>query len=106
MPEGVHTFGGVAFAVHGKIQLMGRSLLPREPGVFPSSEPEKNIQISRKCARLDLLHGASGLQESDGTIARLVLHYADGSTREIEIVTGENVLDWQGPTYTTDADGE
>ncbi|MGA2543344.1 MAG: permease prefix domain 1-containing protein [Verrucomicrobiota bacterium] len=103
LPRGIHTFGGVSFDVTGKIQLMGRGLLSARR-IYPVIR--KNIPISQKCRQIHLLHGASQVMELDVTVAKLVLHYADGSTREIAIVAGEHLLDWRGPIYTTPAAGE
>jgi hypothetical protein len=63
----------------------------------------KGIQIGQKCSKLCLLHGASSVETNGVKIASLVLHYKDGSTADIEIVSGEHVQDWWGPIYTTDA---
>jgi hypothetical protein len=98
LPRGIHTFGGVSFAVNGRIQLMGRALL-KANRIYPLIR--KNILISRKCSRIHLLHGASHAAYMDETIAKLVLHYSDGSTGEIAIVSGAHLLDCWGPIYTT-----
>jgi hypothetical protein len=103
LPRGIHTFGGVSFDVAGKIQLMGRSLL-RANRIYPVMR--KNIPIAQKCRQIHLLHGASHVLEPGVTVAKLVLHYADGSVREIGIVAGEHLLDWRGPIYLTPAAGE
>jgi hypothetical protein len=34
-------------------------------------------------------------------VAKLVLHYSDGTQREIALVAGDHVLDWWGPIYRT-----
>jgi hypothetical protein len=103
LPAGVHTFGGVPFDVEGRIQLLGRDLI--ESGKrFPVQV--KRISVSRRCARIHLLHGASAVRTLDKEIARLVLHYKDGSQAEIGIVAGQEVLDWWGPIYNTDAGEE
>ncbi len=53
--------------------------------------------MGRKFSELHLLHGAGGVYDTDGTtIAMLVLHYADGSSRQLEIKNGVNVRDWWG----------
>ena len=99
LPAGVHVFGGVFFDVEGRIQLAG---------VAPANAEKKfpvrvQIPISRKCGRIYLLHGADNLDTLGGKIARLLLHYTDGTTAEIGIIGGEHVLDWWGPIYNTDA---
>ncbi len=101
-PAGLHTFGGVPFDVRGKIQLLGRGLLD-SGGKFPVQA--RNIAIAQKCQQIHLLHGVSFINEATlhATIARLVLHYADGSQAEIPINAGQHVLDWWGPIYTTQA---
>jgi hypothetical protein len=100
LSAGVHTFGGVRFDVEGKIQLLGQPL-PKSHSKFPGRID--GITIRRKCARLQLLQGASALHTPGKKIARLVLHYADGTKADIGIVGGEHVLDWWGPIYNTDA---
>lgn len=100
LPSGIHIFGGVPFDIEGRLQLMGRKLLDTTT-VFPVRA--RNIEIARKCNRIHLLHGASGITpEMTGIdIARLVVHYADGSQAGIPIVAGAHVLDWWGPIYKT-----
>jgi hypothetical protein len=98
LPLGTHVFGSTLFDVSGKIQLMGRSLL-KENRLYPVQR--KGITVQQKCRRLHLLHGASHAVELETTAARLVLHYADGSVREIGIVMGEQLLNSWGPLYTT-----
>ncbi len=108
LPPGLHIYGGIPFEVKGRVQLLGRGWLDEEKK-YPIHA--RAISISRKCARLHLLHGASCVpQEEDGAmgvkIAALVLHYVDGSREEIPIRTGEHVLDWHGPAYTSNARAE
>jgi len=103
LPSGIHTFGGVVFSVEGRIQLLGRNLI-KSGKRFPVIV--KNIPISRQCARIHLLHGASAVRTLDEKIARLVLHYKDGSQTEIAVMAGQDVLDWWGPIYNTDGGDE
>jgi hypothetical protein len=102
-PSGVNTFGGVTFEVSGRIQLMGRALL-KANRIYPVIR--RNIPVSQKCSRIHLLHGAGYAATTDVTIAKLILHYANGSTGEIPIVSGKHLLDCWGPIYTTPAMGE
>jgi hypothetical protein len=100
LPGGIHTFGGVPFDVEGRIQLLGRNLIKsgkRYPVIV------KNIPISRQCARIHLLHGASAARTLDTKIAKLILHYTDGSQASIDIMAGRDVLDWWGPIYNAEA---
>ena len=102
LPEGIHTFGGVPFNVAGRIQLRGRNFADADRA-FPAAA--KNIKVGRRVSRIHLLQGACFVgNELRGTaVARLVLHYADGSQREIPIVAGDHLLDWWGPIYQTGA---
>ncbi len=102
-PSGVHTFAGVPFEVEGRIQLLGKRLIESSRS-FPAEI--KHISIGRRCARIHLLHGASAARNLNEKIARLVLHYQDGSQAEIGIVAGRDVLDWWGPIYDTEAGEE
>ena len=100
LPSGLHAFAGVPFDVEGRIQLLGQPA-PKSQSKFPGRI--NGIRIQRRCARLHLLHGASAQHWPGGKIARLILHYADGSTAAIGIVGGEHLLDWWGPIYNTGA---
>jgi hypothetical protein len=64
--------------------------------------------VGRPCERIFLLHGASGIKpEMAGRdVARLVVHYGDGSRATLPIAAGRDVLDWRGPIYQTDAGRE
>ena len=103
LPSGTHIFAGVPFDVEGSIQLMGTGLRS-----FAKNYPAEvdNIRIGRRCAKLHLLHGANWVYTSEfGTLAaELVLHYTDGSTNTIEMVTGKTVFDWWGPLFQTGVD--
>ena len=103
LPPGTHIFAGVPFDVAGSIQLMGTDLKE-----FNKSFPVEvdHIPIGRRCAKLHLLHGANWVYTKDfGMLAaKLVLHYTDGSTREIDMITGDTVFDWWGPLFQTGVD--
>jgi hypothetical protein len=102
LPAGTHVYGGVPFDVEGRIQLMGQGLQQWKQ-VFPVSV--KDIKIGRKCGRIYLFHGenCNMVGQVKGQVARLVLHYADGSERQIFINSGEHLLDWWGAIYKTGA---
>jgi len=103
LPLGAHVFGNTLFDVSGKIQLMGRALL-KEHRCYPVLR--KGILIHQKCSQIYLLHGASHAVDLETNVAKLVLHYVDGSVREIAIVAGGQLLDSWGPVYTTPAADE
>lgn len=118
LPRGLHIFGGVPFAISERVQLMGngyKNLGVALPGAI------KGIPVGHTCQYLYLLHGASfvrtqapAIPDENGfmpvlpvyettnmTIAKLVLHYADGAHSELEIVSRQDLLDVWGPVCTT-----
>jgi RNA polymerase sigma factor (sigma-70 family) len=103
LSSGIHIFGAVPFDVEGLIQLDGTNMM-----MFKKHYPAEidNIRINRKCAKIYLFQGANWIYPHDfgTTVAKLVLHYADGSTREIPIVAGEHVFDCWSPLFTTGVD--
>jgi len=99
-PGGVHCFAGVPFNVAGRAQLFGRDMTDIAK-LFP--ERIRNIIIGGRCDRLHLLHGACDVSTPGQAVARLVLHYADGSSAEIPIIAGAHLQDWWGPIYITNS---
>ena len=104
LPSGVNVYGGVPFDVEGLIQLSGRALI----SVFHKNYPEEvdGIAIHRRCAKIYLLHSGDwmGVPAYGNTVAKLVLHYEDGSQREIDIVAGRDVFEFWSPLFTTGVD--
>lgn len=100
LPAGKNIYAGVPFDVQGSIQLMG-GWLKRYQKDFPTKI--ESIPIHRQCAKIYLLHSASYVEvKSFGTtLAKLVVHYEDKTTREINIVAGQQVFSWWWPTFTT-----
>lgn len=100
LPSGRQVFSGVAFEVGGLLQLSGRKILEWDRKEFP--EAINGVKVEKRCQRIHLLHGAGGVYDRDGvTIAKLVLHYADKSQRELEIQNGVHVRDWWGDPKQT-----
>ena len=95
LPKGRQVFSGVPFEVGGLLQLSGKKLQEWGRNEYPESIT--GIKLAKRCQRLHLLHGAGGVFDPEGvTIAQLVLHYTDKSTREIDIKTGVHIRDWWG----------
>jgi hypothetical protein len=103
LPLGKHLFGAVPFDVQGLVQLDGTNMVMVHKR-YPAGVHE--VPVDRKCVRLHLFHGANWIYRRDfGTaVAKLVLHYADGSTREIPMLAGEHVFNWWSPLFTTGVD--
>tara|TARA_B100001971_G_C18219988_1_gene556456 strand:- start:62 stop:751 length:690 start_codon:yes stop_codon:yes gene_type:complete len=88
MPQGVHVLAETAFDIRGLIQLANTSLREQFP------ERVDRIKVNRSCQKLHLLHG-TGWNAPEGTaIARLILHYENGESRQLSINYGQHVLDW------------
>lgn len=100
LPEGKNIYAGVPFDVGGQIQLNG-GWLKRYGKNYPAQVGD--IRIDRACAKLHLLHGDNFIIYTNfGTVvAKLVLHYADSSTRELNLVAGEQSFDWWAPLFKT-----
>jgi hypothetical protein len=103
LPTGPGVYGGVPFDVAGFVQLYGTNFVAMGKQ-FPAEAD--GIRINRRCARIYVLHGAHWIYMRDlgKTIAKLVLHYDDGTTGEIEIVAGRHVFDAWSPLFSTGAD--
>jgi hypothetical protein len=96
LPVGTSTIEGVIFDARGVIQLRRFEPLRGTWGVLWNERPDRveGIAINRVFKRFHLLQG-TGWNEPDGTpIASLVLHYADGEQREIQVLYGRHLRDW------------
>ena len=88
VPQGVHTLAETAFDIRGLIQLANTSLREQFP------ERVDRIKVNRPCQKLHLLHGTGWNAPEGTTIARLILHYENGESRELSVNYGQHVLDW------------
>jgi hypothetical protein len=90
LPSGTHIFGGVPFDIRGLLQLNGTAENPNGR-VLPAEIAD--IRIGQKLKKIHLLHGALNIPSPRFTdvIAKLVLHYADGSREEFSIASGAQV---------------
>jgi len=92
LPTGRHTLGGCEFDLRGIVQLDHRAERTSQVGPF---HPAALIMVRQRCQKLHFLQGAEGGPHIDGsTLARWIMHYADGSTREWPVLYGEQVRDW------------
>jgi hypothetical protein len=91
LPAGLHTYGGVPFDVPGLIQLNGPSV---QLGTKLWPLEVTNIVIGHPFKKLHLLHGAFHIDGPGAhlTFAKLILHYADGTREELELVGGTHAL--------------
>jgi eukaryotic-like serine/threonine-protein kinase len=91
LPHGLQTLGSVQFDVRGIVQLQGKALASVHPE-YP--ERVEGIAAHQKCRRVHFLHGAAGASPEGTTIARCLVHYADGEQREVPVRYGQEVLCW------------
>ncbi|MHB9006861.1 MAG: hypothetical protein ACYDC1_07995 [Limisphaerales bacterium] len=92
LPSGVQEFGGVKFDVRGVVQLSGRAAAEQLSVRFPKTV--SGIAINRKVARLHFLHACGWPSEPGTVIGHYVVTFANGETREVPIVYGQDVRDW------------
>jgi hypothetical protein len=100
LPAGKNIYGGVPFDVEGSIQLMG-GWFKHYHKTYPARVDD--IRIGRHCAKLHLLQGNCYITYTNfGTVvSKLVLHYVDGSSRQIDLIAGKQAFDWWNPLFKT-----
>ena len=69
--------------------------------MYPSNV--NDIVVDRRLTKIHILHGSNWTWPSayGTTTSKLVLHYDDGSTRDINIVAGVHAFDWWFPMFKT-----
>jgi hypothetical protein len=92
LPKGHQIFGGVGFNVDGLIQLASGNDVAQTNNPYPASV--EGIPVNRFCHRLHLLHGMTGDSDNRSLVAKLVLHYGDGTSADLDIIYGEEVYGW------------
>ena len=85
-------FDGVAFNAAGLIQLAGGYDVAQTNNPYPVSV--EGIPVNRFCHQLHLLHGMTGGADDQTLVAKLVLHYGDGTTADLDIIDGQQVYGW------------
>lgn len=92
LPRGRQKLGGVEFDLRGIVQLDHRSERADQAGPF---HPAAVVRVGQRCRALHFLQATDGDPRVPGsTVARWIIHYTDGSTREWPVIYGEHVRDW------------
>jgi hypothetical protein len=92
LPQGIITLGGVVFDVRGTIVLR-RSFKSGVDAAYPVQIA--GIKLGRKFKQLHVLHGCGEREIAKGTvIGAYVLHFADGTQQELEMIYGRDLLDF------------
>jgi serine/threonine protein kinase len=94
LPAGHQVFDGVRFNVAGIISLACGNDVTRTNDSYPYPVSVEGIPVNRFCSQLHLLHGTAGGADDQTLVAKLVLHYADGTTADLDIIYGQQVYDW------------
>jgi RNA polymerase sigma factor (sigma-70 family) len=86
LPTGRQSFAGIAFTVGGGVVQLGGEKPAKVAG----------IKVGAKVVKLHFLHagGFGGNIPRSTPIGKYVVHYADESTEEIDIIYGKDVVDW------------
>jgi serine/threonine protein kinase len=94
LPAGHRIFDGVRFNVAGIINLACGNDVTRTNDYYPYPISVEGIPVNRLCHQLHLLHGTAGGADDQTLVAKLVLHYADGTTANLDIIYGQQVYGW------------
>ncbi|MCL4181375.1 MAG: hypothetical protein KJ072_27010 [Verrucomicrobia bacterium] len=92
LPTGLQTFDGIPFDVRGIVQIAGVQAARELRVKFPSEV--NGIAVGQRAQRIHCLHACGWPSPQGTTIGSIVLHFANGETREIPIVYGRDVQDW------------
>ena len=96
LPVGLVTLGGVGFDIRGVIQLRRAEPLGGPWEIAASNDDVRvdGIPVEQEAARLQLLLGTIQPEAEGTVIGRLLLHYADGEARPLDLVYGRDVREW------------
>ena len=112
LPLGAQTAGGVPFRVLDPAKNQGKSFIvlhsPRAPKTIPWPK-QVEIPVGEQGKRLFFLGNVHGWGVSDagagewGAVAEYVIHYADGKTQTLPVITGRTAEDWTLAPQATEA---
>lgn len=88
LKPGTQKLGEVTFEVGEKLLQLGSSNVAERPEKF------EGIKVGRAAGKLHFLQACGYSAEDGETVAKYVVHYADKSTAEVEVVYGKHVVDW------------
>jgi len=111
MPVGHTTIGGVPFSIIDPAKNEGRGLVvlhsPRAPTNIKWPR-EVEVPVRAQGKRLFFLGNVHGWSSQDpgtgewGAVAEYVIHYADGETDTVPLITGRTADEWALPPEATD----
>jgi len=106
LPVGVQTVGGVPFRIIDPAKNKGRGIVVLHSSRAPTDRKwprQIEIPIKQQGKRLFFLGNVHGWSPDDpgtgewGAVAEYVIHYADGGTQTVPLVTGRTADEWSFP---------
>ncbi len=103
MPVGVRTVGGVPFRIIDPAKNAGRGFVVLQSPKAPANRTwprHVDIPVNAKGKRLFFLGNVHGWGTNDegagawGAVAVYMIHYADGQTQTVPLITGRTAEDW------------
>jgi hypothetical protein len=90
LPGGKQKFGDVEFEIGDGLLQLGSSNVDTKPKEI------KDIKVGRTLKKMHFLQACGYKPDGDAevVIGKYVIHYADKSTADVEIVYGRDVVDW------------
>lgn len=92
LPSGIQEFDGVKFDVRGIVQLAGKKLYAQSPARYPKEVT--GIKVKQTAQEIHFLHAAAWIVADGTPIGNYRVNYANGESKEIPIVYGQDVRDW------------
>ncbi len=106
MPVGMQTLGGVPFAIIDPAKNKGRGFIVLHSHKAPADREwprQVEIPVNATGKRLFFLGNVHGWDARDagtgewGAVAEYVIHYVDGQTQTVPLITGRTAEDWTAP---------
>ena len=90
LPNGKQKFGDVEFEIGDGVMQLGSSNVEGKPKEI------KDVKVGRTLKKLHFLQACGYKPDNDAevVIGKYVIHYADKTTADVEIVYGRDVVDW------------
>jgi hypothetical protein len=88
LPTGKQKFAGVEFTIGDGLMQLGSSLLKEKP------EKIEGIKVGRTFKKLHILQACGYNDPDDTVIGKYIVNYDDKTKAEIDIVYGQDVVDW------------
>jgi len=111
MPVGRQTVGGIPFEILDPADNDGRALVVLHSPKAPRNQEwphQVDIPVGQQGKRLFFLGNVHGWSSHDpgtgdwGAVAEYVIHYADGQTQTVPLITGRTADEWTAPPEAED----